>query len=205
MRNQQTFCSWFVFASCGGRLVAGVLRGFLRASVGTDQAYARSARFHRARGPLGDRVPAQPARSAAILLNLLGYEGPSWQVRRVRRCIGMTPRLIPTLALFRYAVVSGRAQPDVAADLKDALAPVFKSCFTMDESVDRLRAATRRAVFSALAEPAAVRPVKEKRVRIIEPQQAAPANSCHRRSRNARPPKQALILQDRLGALTNSP
>jgi hypothetical protein len=42
----------------------------------------------------------------------------------------------------------------------------FKSAFGMQESVERLRAATKRSAFSALAQSAAVGPVKETKVRL---------------------------------------
>ncbi len=42
----------------------------------------------------------------------------------------------------------------------------FKSAFGLQESVERLRAATERSVWSALAQPAAVGPVKETKVRL---------------------------------------
>lgn len=42
----------------------------------------------------------------------------------------------------------------------------FKSAFGLSESVERLRAATRRSAFGVLAEQAATGPVKESRVRL---------------------------------------
>lgn len=42
----------------------------------------------------------------------------------------------------------------------------FKSAFDLEESIKRLRAATKGSVFSALAQPAAVGPVKEAKVRL---------------------------------------
>lgn len=42
----------------------------------------------------------------------------------------------------------------------------FRSAFALEESVERLRAATKRTVFSALAQAAAVGPVKESKVRL---------------------------------------
>ncbi len=42
----------------------------------------------------------------------------------------------------------------------------FTSAFGLQESVERLRAATKRTVFSALAQPEAVGPVKENKVRL---------------------------------------
>lgn len=42
----------------------------------------------------------------------------------------------------------------------------FKSAFGLQESVERLRAATKRSAFSALAQSAAVGPVKETKVRL---------------------------------------
>ncbi len=42
----------------------------------------------------------------------------------------------------------------------------FKSAFALQESIDRLRAATKRSAFSALAQSAAVGPIKESKVRL---------------------------------------
>jgi hypothetical protein len=42
----------------------------------------------------------------------------------------------------------------------------FKSAFGLEESIERLRAATKRSVFSALAQPAAVGPVKASQIRL---------------------------------------